>query len=351
MRIQLEWPLLPILGMKLGWILNLFICLALGAPLAHANPGGVLGASGNLGGAASAGALANRQMADQLFKDSLENERDAYKSFPPDVSKLAQALTQAMNGMQANNQSRAMADNALQSFNSGEHSGYLDHEFYNTNKQQMQKISATSSPYLPHVKSKLEGYGIEVSPDYQSIKTPFGEFPMDASPETIAAELSKVAQSFGASAGPVQAGVRSAIEGRDQLAAEVTMKSQEYMEQFGEFNTAGGYSNSVSAPESSYGEDSDSDDSYSFNRSEDSKKRKKTSSTNLASLSPKGVQQHEKKLENYRRKLMRKMGLSKYHVIGHRDDNLFEMVHQRYQRLNRQNRVLKTNPRHLAQFN
>ena len=115
---------------------------------------GVVNAAGQWARAVGTeGARANRNTADQLFKQSLQHEAQGIATL--NVGLLSQSLTEAKQGIKADDQARHFAQTALQALKSGNTAGNVDLSGkYATTEAEMRDLANNSSPYLPKVQSK-----------------------------------------------------------------------------------------------------------------------------------------------------------------------------------------------------
>ncbi len=93
------------------------LILILGATLARAETTSAPDLTGVIGDYAvetgTRGAVANRRLADQLYKQSLEDESNAWKSFPPNIPLLSRALANSKDAKAADDQAKEFARAAI----------------------------------------------------------------------------------------------------------------------------------------------------------------------------------------------------------------------------------------------
>src|SRR5665213_1691055 len=171
------------------------------------------------------GAQANRNTADQLFQQALQHTAQGIATL--NVGLLSQALTEAQQGIKADDQARHFAQTSLQALQSGNAGGTVDLAGkYGTTEDQMRNLANTSSPYLPEVQSSMNSVGIQVNHDKAVINTPFGEFPMDAGPEDMSKAIGKVANALGFSANGAAAGVQAGLSNANSIAQKALADAQ-----------------------------------------------------------------------------------------------------------------------------
>lgn len=223
------------MGTKLLYfILHLIaVALAIPAALAYAQTydanskygNGVVNSAGQWADqVGTVGAQANRNTADQLFKQALQHEAQGIATL--NVGLLSQALTESQQGIKADDQARHLAQTSLQALKSGNTAGNVDLSGkYGTSEDAMRAIANSTSSYYPQVQSKLSGYGIKIDHDASVIKTPFGTFPINASPEDMAKAMAKVAGALGYS-GDVGAGVKAGLANANGIAKKAAADAQ-----------------------------------------------------------------------------------------------------------------------------
>ncbi len=170
----------------------------------------------------SRGAVANRQIADQLYKQSLADEKAAWSSFPPNVALLSKALAQSKDAKLADDQAKEFARAALHGIHTGGNSGEFKLKEYGVvSEKELNNLANSSSQYRGAVESKLGKYGMKLSDDQMSVKTPLGELPINMSISKLEGGLRKIAENLGYKADDVSKGLRAAEQTRDGIAAQV----------------------------------------------------------------------------------------------------------------------------------
>jgi hypothetical protein len=168
------------------------------------------------------GAVANREIANQLYKQALADEKTAWSSFPPNVSLLAKALNESKEGKLADDQAKEFARAAMHGINSGGRSGDFKLQDYGViSEKELNDLANGSSPYRGAVESKLGGYGMKLSADKMSIQTPMGTLPINMAMDKLEGGLRKIAASMGYNPDDVSNGLRAAVAARDGIANRV----------------------------------------------------------------------------------------------------------------------------------
>ena len=198
----------------------LLLSMLLGAGVASAQSD-VMGASGKFAAVMGAkGAVANRNVADQLYKQSLADESNAWKSFPPSVSLLTKSLSESKDAKTADDQAKEFARAALYAGQSAGQAGdYQAQRYGGLSDNQLSDLANKSSPYMSQVESKLGGYGMKLDSDKMALQTPFGKFNVNMPSSELEKTLVGVANSFGFSGDGVTKGIQDANKTRDAIAA------------------------------------------------------------------------------------------------------------------------------------
>jgi hypothetical protein len=272
------------------------------------------------------GAQANRNAANQLLQLSLQHEAQGFASFPPNFGLLSQALTEARQGIKADDQAKHLAQTSLEAMQVGNTAGNVDLSKYGTTQAQLQDLANNSSPYLSQVTSDMGKYGISVDHSTFVIKTPFGTVPADPTPDQMAAAIANGAKYFGANVSDLANAVRGALSESDAIAKKAMADAQ-----------AGSGAKARDVAGAGTGGDVD--------KSKDPKKEKTAaaSATSAAKNAPElaAENDHNKSFDMSERELalarsraaMRdKLGL-KADDIATSDLSLYGLVHQRYQEL------------------
>lgn len=279
------------------------------------------------------GAVANRSTANQLYQQSLADEKAAWSSFPPNVGLLSKALKEAQDGVKADDQSHSMAQEALHSNETGTNSGRFDLADYNAmGVDDIKKMANSSSPLWPQVASKLQGYGLSLTEDKQYMKTPFGTFPTNASPDQMASVLKQMAQKFGLSGDAVDKGIAAAQSTADTISKKAFNDAQ----QRANMKTAGQAKGSNTAA-------SAADDSGNTGAKNQGQGRQTASEIAAPGSSASGDidwDARARAVNAFRDKLQNEMGVE---PIWNKEDDIFKKVHEHYVMLDKQNVFLNTN--------
>jgi hypothetical protein len=188
---------------------------------------GIVNSGGQWAGQIGAiGAAANRKAADQLLQQSLAHEAQGFSSFPPNFGLLSQSLTEARQGIKADDQARHLAQTSLEALKTGDTAGTVDLQKYGTSESDLKDLANNSSKFLPQVQSDMGKYGISVDHDGSVIQTPFGKFSLDLSGPELASAINKGAGYFGANAQALGAAVQSALAESESIAKKALAEAQ-----------------------------------------------------------------------------------------------------------------------------
>lgn len=182
----------------------------------------IIGTAGRYGyETGTKGAVANRQVADQLYKQALADEAAAWRTFPPNVALLSKALQHSKDAKLADDQAKEFARAALHGARTGAQSGEFSNSRYGmVDESKLKELSTTNSPYMKQVEKKLGSYGMKLSEDQMSLATPFGKFSIDMTGSAFEKLLGSVATKLGYSAADVSKGLRAATVARDGIAQQ-----------------------------------------------------------------------------------------------------------------------------------
>lgn len=309
------------------------LALTLCAPFARAEEtADVIGTAGRYGSEAGRGAIANREIADQLYKQSLTDEAQAWRTFPPNVALLSKALQQSKDAKLADDQAKEFARAALHSANTGSKSGQFSTERYGmASESELKRLATTSSPYMSQVERKLSSYGMKLSTDKMSLITPFGKFNVNMESSTFEKMVGVVAGKLGFPATDVSRGLRSAEGAREQIAQRAVAYADK---KIGALHAQKGSGSGLeSAPETQANAASE----------EAVGGRGPASITSLAegvpvknfeeedSFRPKTMDEIAREVQANRRAFGQSMGIDEPDPLGQSNQNIFEMVHTRYQ--------------------
>lgn len=292
---------------------------------------GVIGDYGTETG--TRGAVTNRKIADELYRQSLQDERNAWKSFPPNVSLLSRALANSKDAKAADDQAKEFARAALHGVSSGSQSGKFDAAAHGiVSQQELKNLSEKSSPLRPQVESALNSYsGMKLDADKMVLKTPFGDISVDVDRETMTKVMKGAAIALGYSADDVQRGVDDAARLRDEIAQkamkEVDAQISAAKKNAEENGSAGAGPNSAvaAAQDAQLGEGVNEE------------RRDPASAGLIAGTDKNGVDWDAKQREflanqnQIRRQMGMKVQSAGTNALGSKDQNLFQMVHEKYQ--------------------
>jgi hypothetical protein len=273
------------------------------------------------------GAQTNRNTADQLFQQALQHKAQGLATL--NVGLLSQALTEAQQGIKADDQARHFAQTSLEALKSGETGGNVDLSGkYGTTQADMQNLANTSSPYLPEVQSSMNSFGIQVNHDKAVITTPFGEFPMDAGPTEMARTIAKIAPAFGLSGDAATAGVQAGLANANAIAQKALADAKAAA------NGTRGVASADSAAAGADGKiDPSKDPKAASNKA--AAAATKPAPANGGITAEQDMQMRAAALANSRAELLKKLGASA-DAIGGKDLSLYAIVHDRYQEMRHQ---------------
>ncbi len=202
--------------LKLGFILPLTL-LAFSAT-AESFDEGMIGNTHNYTNDLGKRAVGNRKAADNLYKQSLADEHNAWSSMIPNVALLVKALTESKDAQKADDQAQELARAALSGMLSGATQGKFGAS--SVSESDLRGIATQKSPYNAQMKEKLGTYGMKLSADQSTLKTPFGDFSTSADDSEYQKTLSGIAGSLGFKGDAVSKGIQQAIETRQAIAAQ-----------------------------------------------------------------------------------------------------------------------------------
>jgi hypothetical protein len=275
------------------------------------------------------GAVANREIANQLYKQALADEKAAWSSFPPNVSLLSKALNESKEGKLADDQAKEFARAAMHGINSGGRSGDFKLQDYGViSEKELNDLANGSSPYRGAVESKLGGYGMKLSSDKMSIQTPIGTLPINMAMDKLEGGLRKIAASMGYNPDDVSSGLRAAVATRDGIAGRVMADVNSRMGQ-----PSGGGAGGAMDPASLAGNEG-------ANAGEAGKDAQGAGEGGAAGNGEAGFVQddasRQAELQRNRDAFLRKMGAMDPESLGPLhgpNDDLFRIVHVKYQSL------------------
>lgn len=181
----------------------------------------VIGTAGDFSRSNSQGAVANRAIADKLYKQALSDHDRAWSSFPPNVGLLSKSLQMSKDAKAADDQAKEFARGAMHGVHTGGNSGDFElKKFGIASAKELDNLANGSSPYMPAAEKTLGKYGMKLSSDKMSIKTPLGTLPLDMSITALEKGLRGVASGLGYNPDDVSRGLAAAVKERDGIAAQ-----------------------------------------------------------------------------------------------------------------------------------
>lgn len=286
----------------------------------------VIGTAGTSYDEMSKAAAKNREMANQLYKQALADEKAAWSSFPPNVGLLSKALNQSKEGKMADDQAKEFARGAMHSINTGGRSGdFKLNEYGSVSESTLKDLANGSSPFRGAVESKLGGYGMKLADDKMSIKTPIGNLPINMSMDKLEGGLRKIASSMGYNPDDVSKGLRASEAFRDSIANRLMADLNSGKGGAGSGSGAGGAVNAANLGGAGEGEG----------------KKDGGSAAAAAGAGAEGSftqddASRQAELQRNREEFLKKMGAEDPESLGPLhgpNDDLFRVVHIKYQSL------------------
>ncbi len=312
-------------------LLSLILSLFLNAASADVEAADVIGAAGRLGyETGTKGAVTNRQVADQLYKQALADEKAAWKSFPPNVGLLSKAMQESKDAKSADDQAKEHARAALHSANTGAHSGdFVNQRYGMVSESKLQELSNGSSPYRAQVEKTLGGYGLKLNGDKMILQSPFGKFSVALEDSTLLKVATSVATKLGYSAADVAKGQQDAIKARDAIA----QKAMEALEKDGK--SKGGAEPAGRNIASVEGSGLPAEKDVSGGKAIGSQAGAEAVKTFDNGIKP--LSEAEQEVFDKRKALGKELGLGEgVDPLGRKTQDIFQMIHTRYQSLNSQ---------------
>jgi hypothetical protein len=275
------------------------------------------------------GAVANRKTADQLYQQALADEAAGMASL--NIPLLAKSLSEAQQGVQADDQSHHLAQSAYQGTNTGMNAGNYDFSQFNAmGVSDIKDMINTSSSYWPQVSAKLQSFGIGMTEDKQYITTPYGSFPMDASPDQLTQIMSQVAAHYGISSAGIQQGVQSGLATAQAISNKTLAEVQATAAgmQDGGRSLAGGKQGGGTG---ALGPNGDPSRNKGANGPNAGLKERASSD-----IDKNGIDWDAKAraVAQFREEVTQDLG---YEPIWTKDDDIFQKIHLHYEALDRQN--------------
>ncbi len=314
------------------FLLLLSVILNAAPAQAGADTADVIGAAGRLGyETGTKGAVTNRRVADQLYQQALADEKQAWKSFPPNVGLLAKALQESKDAKAADDQAKEHARAALHSSNTGAHSGdFINQRYGMVEESKLKELSNTSSPYMPQVEKALGGYGLKLSSDKMHLQTPFGKFSVNPDDSALLKMASAMATKLGYSAADVAKGQQEAIKARDAIARQAVAGLEKEAQPKAGAAADGG--RNVASEEGKFpGNKKDEDKAIGAKAGAEAVKNFESAST------VKPLSEAEQEVLDKRKALGKELGMGDdVDPLGRKTQDIFQMIHTRYQSLNSQ---------------
>jgi len=302
--------------------LNLLVALVFQSPSVFA-VSDVIGTAGDFSRNGSQGAIANRQMADQMYKQALADHDAAWSKFPPNVALLSKALTLSKEAKLADDQAKEFARGALHGIHTGGNSGDFKLKAYGVaSEKELNNLANSSSPHMGQVEKTLGGYGMKLSADKMSIKTPFGSLPLDMSLSALEKGVRTIATTLGYSADDVSKGIQEAVKTREAIAARTMAALNKNLEAGKDVGLASSERSDGGQAEGAGATVAATDTlSGAVGAGVD------------GPASASSIDQRQEELQRNRAVFLQKMGVHSGDPIGKPNQDIFKMIHLRYQAL------------------
>lgn len=348
--------------------LILAIALASGTTMAAEtvkNTGGAIGAGGDFAyQTGTRGALINRTATDDLYSTALKYEEQAWSSFPPNIKLLAKSFQMGRDANKTDEQSVEFSRAALKAMNSGVQSGTLDAKKYDLlDAKQLKNWATVQNPNVAVAKerfSRYEKYGIKLGKD-NTLTTPAGDLNLKG--DISSGTLMKIASALGYDPADVAAGLKEAEEERNRILQSATAKADQDLAKKGLDPAASLAANgpgdkdreiasNTAAVNGEAGAQAGLAGAAAPNPALNGTALDGTSGTDPASVEADGP---ATEMDAYRARgealaanveaIRRQMGANSQFAdpIGKPGQNIFGMIHDRYQTANRRGRFLEEN--------
>ena len=290
----------------------------------------IIGTAGQFAAQTGAkGAVANRKLADSLYKQSLADEKAAWSSGIPNVGLLSKALSESKDGKAADDQAKEFARGAIYGSQTGGTAGdYQAARYGALDQATLKDLANNSSPYAAAVQSKLGGYGMKLDPDKMVLNTPLGKFPIGMSADDLQKTLVSAAQSLGFKGDCITQGLADAVKTRDAMGkaavaeAEREMAARKSGGDPADPTNAGGTADRASSPAAAVVE-------------------KAVITAPVGSQSGTDWDERQRSNEAHQDEIRRQLGLNKdVKPLGGADENIFERIHLRYRYLDERGEFL-----------
>jgi hypothetical protein len=301
---------------------------------------GIVNASGRFGNEiGTIGANANRKAANNLFQQGLQDEAQGLATM--NVGLMSKALTEGLSGVQADDQSRHFGQQAMKALNVGADSGNVILGKYGTSEDQIRDFANNSAQLMPTAQGEFDKFGIQVNHDQSLLKTPFGDYPLNTSIDDHAGDLAKiistVAEEHGLSSKDVVAGVQAGLATRNSI-AQKAMDDAQKEAAAAKAAAAAGAGNTANVTASATGKMSDPKaDASAAARGPASNKAPVIFNVPSGNGKDFDMQQRLLSLNASRDEMRSRLGgeYSTQALLGDRSDNLFAIVHEKYQQMRR----------------
>jgi len=290
---------------------------------------GLVNTSGDYTSTLGAGAVTNRQTASQLYQMAMQHASQAKATM--NVALGVQAYQEYQNAIHSDDQAHNLAQSALHGVESGTNAGLFNiSSFTSLGTSDLNDLVTTSSPYYAQARAQAQSYGLQMSEDRQYMKTPFGAFPTNMSQDEMLAIGSQIAARYGIPASVIAAGLAAGQTSSQAVAQKLAADIQQKL-------AAGGAASATAAiAKIDAAAPNPATDNAAAAAAGD-RQPASIGAAKAASAPDYDMSGHAQQLDEYRSKLLQEMGLES---IGSKDENIFEMVHERYVSVQGQDRLI-----------
>lgn len=293
---------------------------------------GLVNTSGDYTGALGAGAVTNRQTADQLYQLAMAHASQAKATM--NVALGVQAYQEYQNAIHSDDQAHSLAQSALHGVDSGTSAGRFNiSAFTSLGTGDLNDLVTTSSPYYAQARAQAQSYGLQMSEDRQYMKTPFGAFPTNMTQEEMLAIGTQLAARYKIPADVIASGLAAGEASSQAVAQKLAAEIQQKLS-----NAQNALNGATSLELEGKKSDGPASNLASEGSTTSSPLREPAtiSASKLSAVPDYDMDSHARKIDEYRSKLLAEMGLES---IGTKDENIFKMIHDRYLVVQNQNRL------------
>ncbi len=287
----------------------------------------VIGTAGDFSRSNSQAALANRSVADKLYKQALADHDRAWSSFPPNVGLLSKSLAMSKDAKAADDQAKEFARGAMHGVHTAGTSGDFALKKYGiASEKELDNLANGSSPYMPAAEKTLGKYGMKLTSDKMSIKTPLGTLPLDMSITALEKGLRGVASGLGYNPDDVSRGLAAAAKERDNIAAQAMAS---LAKDAAKSAAAAGSNGSAGLP----GPAKEVTEAAANSAAPAAVAAPAVAAATQNAAGVNGIDPRQEELQRNRAQFLKTMGIKSGDPLGASHQDIFKMVHLRYQSL------------------